>query len=186
MTRMLVSLNTGPALSAEAAASLVKVPVDAARAVGLHGIDGAAPADPAHGLRRALYAYPSEHYRFWQTVRAQALVAEWGATLPFGSLGENLTLAGLVESQVWIGDLLRFPDCTLAVSEPGAPTPSLDAALGFPHASKLMASSGWCGFHLSVRVPGSLAPGQSFELVPGPREIGILELFRDRVDRAAA
>lgn len=191
MTRTLLSLNAAPGgvppRDDIGGAGIAKAPLDAARAVTLHGLDGDARTDPAsYGLRRALYAYPSEHYGFWQTVRAQALVAEWGAALPWGSLGENLTLAGLVESQVWIGDVLRFADCALAVSEPGMPSPALNASLGFPHASKLMASSGWCGFHLSVRVPGSIAPGEPFELVPGPREVGILELFRDRMERAAA
>ncbi|NUZ04307.1 MOSC domain-containing protein [Piscinibacter koreensis] len=185
MTRTLVSLNT--ARSDVPRTGVARTAVDGAQGLTLYGLDGEERADAAaYGLRRALYAYPSEHYGFWQTVRAQALVADWGATLPWGALGENLTLAGLVESQVWIGDVLRFPDCALAVSEPGMPSPGLNEALGFPHAAKLMASSGWCGFFLSVRVPGSIGPGQRFELEPGPRDVGILELFRERMERAAA
>jgi hypothetical protein len=31
-----------------------------------------------------------------------------------------------------------------------------------------------------VRVPGSIAAGQPFDLVPGPREVGVTELFRSR------
>ena len=133
------------------------------------------------GLGKAVYAYPSEHYPFWQTVRAQANVAAWGDTLMPGALGENLTLAGLLENEVWIGDVLRFADCELAVSEPRFPCFKLNAALGFKHAVKLMGASGWCGFYLAVRVPGRLRSGQRFELVPGPREVGIPELFRARV-----
>src|SRR5438105_12406211 len=52
------------------------------------------------GLAKSLYAYPIEHYPFWQTVRAQAQVAEWGAPLPCGFMGENLSIAGLLENQV--------------------------------------------------------------------------------------
>ena len=133
------------------------------------------------GLGKAVYAYPSEHYAFWQTVRAQANVTAWGDTLAPGALGENLTLAGLLEDQVWIGDVLRFADCELAVSEPRFPCFKLNAALGFKHASKLMVANGWCGFYLAVRVPGSLRAGETFELLPGPREVGIPELFRSRV-----
>ncbi len=138
------------------------------------------------GLSKALYAYPSEHYAFWQTVRAQARVAEWDEVLPCGSLGENLTLAGLLETQVWIGDLLHFPDCTLAVSEPRFPCFKLKAALGFKQAVAMMTSSGWCGFYLAVREPGTLAAGQTFVLTPGPREVGIPELFQARTPRRAA
>jgi MOSC domain-containing protein YiiM len=96
-------------------------------------------------------------------------------------MGENLTLAGLLENQAWIGDVLRFPNCELAVSEPRFPCFKFDAAMGFNQATKLMAANGWCGFYLAVRVAGTLQAGERFELVPGPREVGIVELFRARV-----
>jgi len=166
-------------------------------AVGPLNLAGDEQADPSvhGGLSKAVYAYPSEHYAFWQTVRAQAgltapepaprdaPLADWSSAvqaLPPGMLGENLTLSGLLESDVCIGDVLRFPDCVLAVSEPRFPCFKFNAVMGFAQASKLMAQSAWCGFYLAVRVPGTLAAGESFELVPGPREVGIVELFRAR------
>ena len=156
--------------------------VDGAVAVRAAGLDGDEQADASvhGGLGKALYAYPSEHYPFWRTVRAQAGVAGWDEALIAGSLGENLTLAGLLENQVWVGDVLRFADCELAVSEPRMPCFKLNAALGFKHASALMLANGWCGFYLSVRVPGRLRAGESFETVPGPRDVGIRELFMAR------
>ena len=146
------------------------------------GLDGDEQADlTVHGgLSKAVYAYPSEHYPFWRTVRAQAGVSLWDEPLPWGWLGENLTLAGLLESEVCIGDVLRFPNCTLAVSGPRFPCFKLNAVMGFAHASRLMVQSAWCGFYLAVRVPGSLRAGDAFEVLPGPREVGIVELFRAR------
>ena len=138
------------------------------------------------GLSKAVYAYPSEHYPFWQTVRAQARVSLWDEALPHGLLGENLTLAGLLETQAWVGDVLRFADCELAISEPRFPCFKFNAAMGFKHAAKLMIESAWCGAYLAVRVPGTIAAGQAFTLEPGPREVGIAELFRSRMSRAAA
>ena len=151
--------------------------------VRLLGLAGDEQADlTVHGgLGKAVYAYPGEHYPFWQTVRAQARAAAWGETMPQGMLGENLTLAGLLEDQVWIGDVLRFPGCELAVSEPRFPCFKFNAAMGFNQASKMMVANGWCGFYLAVRRPGLIAAGDAFELVPGPREVGIPELFRARV-----
>ena len=149
------------------------------RPLGLVG-DEQADLSVHGGLGKAVYAYPSEHYPFWQTVRAQANVAAWGEPLVPGALGENLTLAGLLEDQVWIGDVLRFADCELAVSEPRFPCFKLNAALGFTQAAQLMTANGWCGFYLAVRVPGTLRAGEAFELLPGPREVGIPELFRSR------
>jgi MOSC domain-containing protein YiiM len=159
--------------------------VDDERLVAPLGIDGDEQADlSVHGgLNKAVYAYPSEHYDFWRTVRAQAQVALWDEVLPFGSLGENLTLQGVIESDLWIGDVLRFPACELAVSEPRFPCFKFNAAMGFKHAAKLMVESGWCGSYFAVRKPGTIASGQGFTLVPGPREIGIAELFRARSSR---
>ena len=147
------------------------------------GLVGDEQADPTvhGGLGKAVYAYPGEHYPFWQTVRAQARAAAWGEAMPPGMLGENLTLAGLLEDQVWIGDVLRFPGCELAVSEPRFPCFKFDAAMGFNQAAKMMTANAWCGFYLAVRQPGAIAAGESFELIPGPREVGIQELFRARV-----
>ena len=151
--------------------------------VRLLGLDGDEQADlTVHGgLGKAVYAYPSEHYPFWQTVRAQARAAGWGEPVRPGMLGENLTLAGLLEDQVWIGDVLRFPGCELAVSEPRLPCFKFNAAMGFNQAAKMMVANAWCGFYLAVRRPGVLTAGDAFELIPGPREVGIPELFRARV-----
>jgi MOSC domain-containing protein YiiM len=130
------------------------------------------------GLSKAVYAYPSEHFAFWRTVRAQAGVALWDAALEPGALGENLTLAGLTEDRVWVGDVLRFPHCALAVSEPRQPCFKFNAAMGFAHAAKLMLQSRWSGFYLAVREPGSIEAGEAFVVEPGPREVRIDELFR--------
>jgi MOSC domain-containing protein YiiM len=135
------------------------------------------------GLAKAVYAYPLEHYPVWRTLRAQAGAAGWDAPLAPGALGENLSLRGLLEQQVWVGDELRFPGCTLVVSEPRFPCFKLNAAMGFAKAAKMMAQSGYCGFYLAVKTPGTLAAGQGFELVPGPREVGIAELFRSKAAR---
>ena len=79
-------------------------------ALGLAG-DEQADLSVHGGLAKAVYAYPSEHYPFWQTVRAQARVSLWDEPLPPGMMGENLTLEGLLEKDVCVGDVLRFPDC---------------------------------------------------------------------------
>lgn len=154
------------------------------RPLGLAG-DEQADLSVHGGLTKAVYAYPSEHYPFWQTVRAQAGAAGWDQPLQCGALGENLTLAGLFESQVWIGDVLRFADCELAVSEPRYPCFKFNAAMGFEHAAKLMTQSVWCGFYLAVRIPGRITAGESFQVISGPRDVGIQELFTARTRRKA-
>jgi MOSC domain-containing protein YiiM len=184
----IVSLNVAAVADLDVGTRTVKSAirkraVDAALAVRPLGLDGDEQADlSVHGgPSKAVYAYPSEHYAFWRTVRAQAAVAAWDAPLPHGALGENLTLRGLLDRDAFVGDRLRFADCELAVSEPRYPCFKFNAAMGFAHAAKLMVESGWCGFYLAVTRPGTLRAGETFELLPGPREVGIVELFRSRM-----
>jgi len=159
-----------------------KSPVLGPIAVGRAGLQGDEQADlSVHGgLAKAVYAYPSEHGPFWQTVRAQAGVAGWGEALPPGLFGENLLLQGLTEADLWIGDRLLLPGCVLAVSEPRQPCFKFNAAMGFVHAAKLMQQSGWCGAYLAVVEPGVVAAGDSVTLQPGPREVNLRELFLSR------
>jgi MOSC domain-containing protein YiiM len=133
------------------------------------------------GLEKAVYAYPSEHYGFWREQRVQAGLAEIDDQLPFGAMGENLTLSGLLEADVWVGDVLEFAHCTLRVEQPREPCFKFNAALGYNTAVKAMAQSGFCGFYLSVDRAGSLQAGEAFALHQGPRRISIPERFNARM-----
>jgi MOSC domain-containing protein YiiM len=168
------------------ATAIGKRPRQGPVAYGPMGLQGDEQADPTvhGGLSKAIYAYPSEHLAFWGTVRAQAKVADWDGEVPPGLVGENLSLQGLNERQLWIGDRLVFADGgELVVSEPRQPCFKFNAAMGFAHAAKLMVQSGYCGAYLAVRVPGVVQAGDSLSLVPGERTLSLLEAFRLRADR---
>lgn len=188
----IVSVNTARAAprlinEREVLTAIGKQPRHGPVAVTRMGLEGDEQADlSVHGgPSKAVYAYPLAHYPFWRTVRAQARLDAWDAPLlPPGAMGENLTLEGITERELWVGDRLVFEHGTvLAVSEPRFPCFKLNAAMGFEHAVKLMQDSGWCGFYLAVREPGRIGAGERFELEPGPREVGIAELFRHRLRR---
>jgi MOSC domain-containing protein YiiM len=146
----------------------------AVSALGLAG-DEQADLTVHGGLAKAVYAYPIEHYAFWREHRSALGLS---TDLPYGSLGENLTLSGVLEASLYVGDELRFPDCVLRVTQPRGPCYKLDAAMGDPTAVRTMAQSGYCGFYLANDVPGSLTAGQAFEVVAGPRETPLMTLFR--------
>ena len=109
----------------------------------------------------------SAHYPFWQTVRMQARVAGAGEALPFGAMGENLTIEGLLESDLWIGDRLELPECAFAVSAPRMPCFKFAAAMGFRQAPQLMLQSGYCGAYLTVVRPGFVNAGGESPTVQG-------------------
>lgn len=150
------------------------------------GFAGDEQADlTVHGGRdKAVYAYPIEHYPVWQTMREQATKID--DPLPPGFMGENLTIEGLVENRVWIGDVLVLepaepgdaPPVRLRVDGPRYPCFKFNARMGFNHASKMMVQSGFSGFYLEVLQTGTVAAGDTFRVVPGSREVTIETLFR--------
>jgi MOSC domain-containing protein YiiM len=184
----LLSLQTAPARRVQIngrsiLTAIHKLPVAGAVQVAPLGLDGDEQADlSVHGgLDKAVYAYPSEHYPFWREARTQAGLTGIDEALPFGSVGENLTLQGVLETDVWVGDVLKFAHCELRVTQPREPCYKFNAAMGFNGAVKAMAQMGCCGFYLAVDQPGRLSAGELFELIPGPRRLRITESFKAKM-----
>jgi MOSC domain-containing protein YiiM len=68
-----------------------------------------------HGGRdKAVYAYPSEHYAYWRHELP-------GIELLWGSFGENLTVAGLFEADVCLGDRFQIGTAEVVVTQPRIP-----------------------------------------------------------------
>ena len=147
--------------------------------VGRLGLLGDEQADLSlhGGLDKAVYAYPLEHYDFWQVQRRARSVSLFDEVLAPGFVGENLTLMGLLESDVWIGDKLHFPHCILRVTEPRQPCGKFNAVMGYGEASRDMAQALCSGFYLAVDEPGHIASGEAFTLVPGKRGLSVAEAF---------
>src|SRR5688572_7678536 len=81
--------------------SIWKDPVSGPVRVGALNLEGDRQSDlTVHGGRdKAVYAYPSEHYESWRRELEHPELA-------WGSFGENLTIEGLLEDVVRIGDRL--------------------------------------------------------------------------------
>jgi MOSC domain-containing protein YiiM len=154
-----------------------KSPADEAVTVGPLGLAGDEQADlSVHGgLSKAVYALPSEHLAWWQQQRQARGVTLFEETLAPGYLGENLSLQGLLEHEVFIGDLLQFEEVTLRVTQPREPCSKFNAVMGYAQAAKDMVQSSRSGFYLAVDVAGLLRAGESFELLPGPRATSIAQ-----------
>lgn len=162
------------------ASAIHKQPVAGSVEVRKLGLEGDEQADlTVHGgLDKAVYAYPVEHYAFWEEQRAAALKRE--EALPFGAMGENLTLQGLLEQDLWIGDRLTIGAVVLAVTEPRRPCFKFAARMGFSHAVKMMVQSGFTGFYLRVLQTGTLQSGDAISLTPGPRAVALAQINQQR------
>jgi MOSC domain-containing protein YiiM len=96
-------------------------------------------------------------------------------------MGENLSLQGLLEIDVWTGDVLKFPHCELRVTDPREPCFKFNAAMGFNGAAKAMAESNFCGFYLAVEKAGAIRAGESFVVIAGARRQSIPESFNAKM-----
>jgi len=164
--------------------AIVKRPASGAITIGALGLAGDEQANlSAHGgLQKAVYAYPVEHMAFWCKQRRAHGVpllneAEAANELPPGFMGENLTIAGILERDVWIGDTLHWENsaCVLRVTAPREPCYKFNAIMGFAEASRLMVREAYCGFYLAVEQPGTLQADTPFTLRPGSRALSITE-----------
>jgi MOSC domain-containing protein YiiM len=162
------------------ATGIHKQPITGAVHITRNGLNGDEQADSSRhgGPDKAVYAYPSEHYAFWRMQRLAKLKRD--LPLPFGSIGENLTLTGLIENDVWIGDRLHLGSVVVEVTEPRYPCFKFNAKMSLSHAAKLMTQSGFSGFYLRVVQEGSVQAGDAIELTPGPRRISIDQINQQR------
>ncbi len=131
------------------------------------------------GLDKAVYAYPSEHYPFWEAEAER--VFRQPVTLAPGALGENLTTEGLFERNLWVGDRLQAGDLLLEVTEPRQPCFKFGARMGYAHALKQMLQSGYSGVYLKVVQPADVEAGMALQLIPGAREVSIASINERRL-----
>ena len=139
------------------------------------GVQGDEQADlSVHGgLEKAIYAYPAEHYAFWNELLTRE--TKRPTTLFHGAIGENFTIEGLLETEVYVGDKLYIGDLEFSVVKLREPCFKFNAAMGYKGASKAMLQSGFSGWYLRVLKAGMLSAGASITLTPGQRDISIAQ-----------
>lgn len=161
--------------------AIFKSPVAGPVRVGRLNLDGDGQADlRVHGGEdKAVYAYPSEHYAFW----AQELRREFA----WGQFGENLTVAGLLEDDVFIGDVLRIGDARFEVTQPRTPCFKLAMKMQIDDFIHRFAASLRTGFYLRVLAEGTVAAGAAITReVCGTGGLTVREAFRLRHDQTPA
>jgi MOSC domain-containing protein YiiM len=123
-------------------------------------LDGDRQADlTVHGgAEKAVYAYPAEHYAYWR----QELPDE---ALPWGAFGENLTIEGLSETMVNIGDRFRIGTAEVMVTQPRFPCFKLNLKFGRDDMVKRFLHSRLSGIYFSVLQEGEIGAGDAIELV---------------------
>ena len=115
------------------------------------------------GPDKAVHLYPAAHYP-----RLAALLPASNVTLAPGVLGENLSVEGIDEAMVCIGDIFTLGGVRLQISQPRRPCWKISHRLGVAPASRIVADAGLCGWYFRVLTPGQIAPDDALTLDDRP------------------
>ncbi len=118
--------------------------------------DGVGDLNNHGGIDKAVCVYSLEHYPYWEDIL--------GITLSPAAFGENLSVSGLKEENICIGDVFQLGTALVQISQPRQPCSTLAARYGRSDFVKLVVNSGRTGFYFRVLQEGMVEPETSLLL----------------------
>lgn len=158
----------------EVLTSINKTPISGSVLVKKENIEGDQQSDlKVHGgVDKAVYAYAFDTYPSWQKLLGVD-------SLPFGSLGENLTFDALDESQIFVGDVFEIGTCQIEAVQPRQPCFKLNIKFGRPNMVKVFNDFDRSGVYFRVKKEGIIQAGDSLKLIGQESiKVSIHELFQ--------
>ena len=137
---------------------IFKEPVSGRTMMRRLNLDGDGQGDPSvhGGVHKAVYVYPIEHYHYWKRELDRD-------DLTYGKFGENLTVEGMLEDTVHIGDVFRISEALVEVSQPRVPCFKLGIKMRDPQIVKPFLASERVGFYVRVLEEGEVGAGDAIE-----------------------
>ncbi|WP_019156391.1 MOSC domain-containing protein [Robertmurraya massiliosenegalensis] len=119
--------------------------------------DGVADLVNHGGFDRAVCFYPAEHYSFWEKA--------YGKTLESSSFGENITISGLDERTICIGDIVQIGEATVQITEGRVPCKTIDRRTGMENQFKKMIETGYTGYFGKVLKEGKIRSDDNISII---------------------
>lgn len=139
--------------------------------LGLQG-DGQADLTVHGGIDKAVYVYDLDSYHYWQRELGRDDLAS-------GHFGENLTVSGMADDRVHIGDVFRVGEALLEVTQPRVPCYKLELKMEMPGFSRQFLASGRLGFYFRVLEEGTVGAGDLIERVKtDPEQVSVRQIAR--------
>lgn len=152
----IVSVNVGKPITVEylgkpLTTGIYKYPAPGEVFVGITQMDGDGQADLKHhgGPDKAVCVYPYEHYAYWEQ--------QLDKKLDYSAFGENLTVTGLLETEVCIGDIFEIGEVVVQVSQPRFPCFKISSKHAVKDFPAWVLDTGYSGFYLRVLREGRLS-----------------------------
>jgi ferredoxin-NADP reductase/MOSC domain-containing protein YiiM/ferredoxin len=139
-----------------------------ARRLNLDG-DGQGDLNGHGGEQRAVLVYQIQSYRHWQQ--------EFGRDdFGYGQFGENLTVDGLPDDDVCIGDRYRIGEAEFEVTQPRVTCYRVGLRLGRPDMASLLVGHHRPGFYMRVITEGRVQAGDAITKTrTGPHALSVAD-----------
>ncbi|MFC4769085.1 MOSC domain-containing protein [Effusibacillus consociatus] len=159
-----VSINIGKPVTInykdqEVVTGIFKSPINGEIYLSSFNLEGDAQADLVNhgGKDKAVCLYPHEHYPYWEK--------ELGRSLAFGAFGENLTVTGMLEQDVCIGDIFQFGEAVVQISQPRQPCHKLAKKFDVVDLPVRVQNTGLTGFYFRVLKEGCISEDRTLKLM---------------------
>ena len=123
------------------------------------------------GVDKACYLFSKEQYAYWKNLYPDL---EWD----WGMMGENLTVEGLDESQLRIGNVYRVGTALIQISQPRQPCYKLGFRFNNQDVLGQFVARAYPGSYVRILEEGTVTIGDHFELVKASEnELTIKQYF---------
>jgi MOSC domain-containing protein YiiM len=146
----------------EEKSAIGKLPVSGAIEITTLGLVGDQQADPKHhgGPHMAVHHYPRDHHTYWrEQIGDHELLDDPGA------FGTNLSVTGLIESDVKLGDRFQLGSAVLEVSQPRMPCWKIEHRFGRKAMVAKIIKAGISGWYYRVIEEGTAQAGDMLERI---------------------
>lgn len=115
------------------------------------------------GIYKACYLFSAEHYQYWKNLYPEL---DWN----WGLLGENLTVSGLDETKIHIGDIYKIGTALVQITQPREPCYKFGVKFGTQKVLKQFIAHGFPGTYVRVLEEGHVAVNDNLTLIERPKK----------------
>ena len=128
--------------------------------LGKHDVKGDEVTDRKHhgGAFKACYLFSENHYDYWKKLYPNL---DWH----WGIFGENLTVSGLNETKIYVGDIYKIGKALVQITQPREPCYKLGIKFGTQNIIKEFIEHGYPGTYIRVLEEGTVKTGDTFTLI---------------------
>lgn len=124
------------------------------------------------GIYKACYLFSAEHYPYWKN-RYPDLDWNWGM------FGENLSVSGMDESEIRIGDTYKIGSALVQISQPREPCFKLGIRFGTQQILKEFIDYGFPGTYVKILEEGQVSSRDRLTLIqPSVNLLTVQQFFK--------